>query len=257
MLRVVVVVGIVLAAASGARAQIVNVQGQLAKATDKDGVDGQVEGKIDWREGNNSLFQIGGTAAVLLRRGKLLGLALVKADYGESRGLTLSKKTFEHLRVRYTIDCRWKWEAFAQHEYDEFRRLSIRGIVGTGPALQLVDRKTVAVLAGAAYMFEVEQLDSRENTMDAGQRSTDHRASVYVTGVEKLGSQVAIVQTVYAQPRLNDPEDVRILGELSVTSKLSKRIALTDGFTIAYDRTPPDTIKRLDTQLTAGVIVTF
>ena len=35
-----------------ADAQIVNVQGQLAKPPERDGVTGQIELKIDWREGN-------------------------------------------------------------------------------------------------------------------------------------------------------------------------------------------------------------
>ena len=243
--------------ATEAHAQIVNVQGQLAKAPDKDAVVGQVEGKIDWREGNNPLFQIGGTAAVLVREGKFLGLALVKGEYGVSRGVDLSKKSFEHLRLRYSVDCRWKWEAFAQHEFDRFRRLSIRAIAGTGPALQIVNEKSFGMLAGAAYMFELEQLDERPMTIDAGERTIFHRASFYLTGVEKIGEQVSIVETIYAQPRLGDPSDFRLLGELSVATKLSKRIALTDSFTIAYDRTPPDGIKRLDTQLTVGVLITF
>jgi hypothetical protein len=248
---------LILLLAGTAHAQIVNVQGQLAKAPAEDGVTGQIEAKLDWREGNNPLFQIGGGGAVLVREGKLLGLVLVKGEYGESRGLTLSRKAFAHVRGRYTIDCRWKWELFGQTEYDRFRRLTLRALVGTGPALQIVDTKTVGVLAGAAYLFELEKLDDREGTIDAGDRTTAHRASVYVTGVEKIGSQVAILETFYAQPRLDDPEDIRLLAELSVTTKLSKHIALTDGLSVAYDRTPPDQIRRVDTQLTVGLLVTF
>jgi len=248
---------LILVLAGTARAQIVNVQGQLAKAPAADGVTGQIEAKLDWREGNNPLFQIGGAGALLVRDGKFLGLVLVKGEYGESADVTLSRKAFAHVRGRYSIDCRWKWELFGQTEYDAFRRLTLRALVGTGPALQIVETKTVGVLAGAAYLFEIEKLDEREGTIDAGDRTTASRASVYVTGVEKLGSQVAISQTVYAQPRLDEPSDIRVLGELAVTSKLSKHIALTDAFTVAYDRSPPDQIKRFDSQLTIGLIVTF
>ena len=48
-----------------------------------------------------------------------------------------------------------------------------------------------------------------------------------------------------------------MLGELTVTTKLSKRVALTDGFSIAFDRTPPDGVQRLDTQLEIGLLVTL
>jgi hypothetical protein len=240
-----------------AGAQIVNVQGQLAKPPDQNGLTGQVELKFEWRTGNNPFLDVGGTGALLLRHDRLLVLALARGEYGESNGLTLARKSFEHLRARYSLDCRWKWEAFTQHEYDAFRRLSVRAVAGTGPALQLVDTKTLALLAGVAYLVEYEQLDQRPGTIDAGRRDLTHRASTYLTGTETLGSGVAIVQTIYVQPRLDDPADVRLLGELSVTSKLSKSIALTDGITVAYDRTPPDGIKRYDTQLQVGVLMKF
>ena len=247
------------AAPALAHAQIVNVQGALARAPEQDGIGGQVEAKVNWREGNNPLFDIGGAGTLLVRQGRFLGLALARGEYGTSRGLTLTRKSFEHLRARVEIDCRWRWEAFAQHEYDQFRRLSLRALAGTGPALQIVASKEATVLAGAAYMIEIERLDRRmsDAVRDAGRRTTAHRASVYLTGHEELSAGVSIVETVYAQPRLDEPSDVRLLGELAVLTKLSSRIALKNSFTVAYDDTPPDGVKRYDTQLELAVIVTF
>jgi hypothetical protein len=82
--------------------------------------------------------------------------------------------------VRVFRGPRWRWEAFAQHEYDAFRRLLARGLVGTGPALQLVDRPAVAALLGAAAMLELERLDRREGVADAGRRDVSGRASFYL-----------------------------------------------------------------------------
>lgn len=262
MRRIVVIAALAVVGLAGlarpADAQIVNVQGQLAKPPEQDGVTGQAELKLDWREGNNPFLLVGGTGSVLYRRGRVIGLAIARGEYGNAAGgLAIARKTFEHVRARVTIDCRWRWEAFAQHEYDAFRRLSVRGVAGTGPALQLVSQPRLALLAGVAYLFELERLDERAGTVDAGARATSHRASMYLTGTETIGAGVSIAQTVYVQPRLDDPGDIRLLGELSVTMPLSKRIALTNGFTIAYDRTPPDEIRRYDTQLKVGLLVTF
>jgi hypothetical protein len=240
-----------------ARAQIVNVQGALARPLPGDGVIGQVELKLNWREGNNPLFDLGGAGTVLVRRGPVLGLALARGEYGTSRGLTLTRKSFEHVRARVELDSRWRWEVFAQHEYDQFRRLSLRALAGTGPAFQIVDDKSVTVLAGAAYLYEYEQLDTRAGTLDAGVHRTAHRSSIYLTGHEDLPSGVAIVETVYVQPRLDHPDDVRVLGELSLVSKLMSSIALKNSLTVAYNRTPPDGIKRYDTQLELAVVATF
>jgi len=68
---------------------------------------------------------------------------------------------------------------------------------------------------------------------------------------------VLIVETIYAQPRVDHPGDVRVLGEVSVQSKLASRVALKNSFTAAYDRTPPDGVRRHDTQLDVAVVVTF
>jgi len=241
-----------------AGAQIVNVQGKLAKPPEQDGATGQVELKLEWREGNNTFFDVGGAASVLYRRGRLLGLAFVRGEYGNARdGVAIARKAFEHLRARVTIDCRWRWEAFVQNEYDAFRRLSFRAVAGTGPALQIVNEPAVGLLAGVAYLFELEQLDARRGTIDAGLRTISSRASMYLTGTEKIGPAVTIAETVYLQPRLDEPGDLRVLGELSATMKLSQRFALINELTAAYDRTPPDGIRRYDTQLKAGLLVVF
>lgn len=252
----VLVLCIVLAPAI-AHAQIVNVQGQLAKPPEKNGITGQIELKLDWREGNNQLIDVGGSASALVKHGRVLVLGIARGGYARSRGLTLTSRTFEHLRTRITIDCRWRWETFAQHEYDKFRRLSIRALVGTGPALQILQTKEVALLAGAAYMAELERLDRREGAIDAGERSVFHRASLYLTGTQNIGTTVSFAETAYVQPRIDEPGDVRFLGELSVTSKLSKRLALSDALVFAYDRTPPDQVRRFDMQLRISLILTL
>lgn len=258
VLRILIATALLSAMGLGpAHAQIVNVQGALAQAPAEDGVSGQADLKLSWREGNNPLFDVGGSGVVLVRRGELLWLGLARGQYGTSRGLTLTKKTFEHARVRASLGERWRWEAFAQHEYDEFRRLSFRALLGSGPAHQIVERDAVAILAGAAYMIERERIDERAGTDDAGDSATAHRASLYVTGRQSLGAGVAIVQTAYAQPRLDEPSDLRLLGELAVVSKLSEHIALKDSFTVAYDRSPPDEIERYDTALEVSLLVSF
>jgi hypothetical protein len=181
----------------------------------------------------------------------------VRGEYGRGREATFKRKTFEHVRVRATIDCRWRWEAFAQHELDGFRRLVVRALAGTGPALQLADYPAVSVLAGLAYLFEYERLDEREGALDAGLRGTGHRASAYVTATEKIGERTTLTQTVYAQPRIDAPGDLRLLAEVAATSKVSRRVSLIHAFIGAYDRRPPDGIERYDTQLRFSVVVAF
>jgi len=255
--RLCVLLFVLVALPAAAQAQIVNVQNALAKPPPTDDEIGQLELKLDWREGNNKLLDLGATASLIVKRGRLLALAIVRGEYGHGRDDTFKQRTFEHVRARVTIDCRWKWEAFVQHELDRFRRLTVRGLAGTGPALQLVESAAVSALAGAAYLFEYERLDDRADTIDAGNRTVYHRASMYLTGTEAIGETVAVTQTFYIQPRFDDPADLRFLGELSLTSKLSKHVALTDAFVVAYDSRPPDGIRTYDTQLRIALLLTL
>jgi len=70
------------------------------------------------------------------------------------------------------------------------------------------------------------------------------------------------IQAGLTEARPFGPADTHLLsvsskGELAVLTKLSSRIALKNSFTVAYDDTPPDGVKRYDTQLELAVIVTF
>lgn len=255
MTRVVVVLCLLVGAE--AHAQIVNVQGQLAKAPKDNGFASQFELKLDWRTGNSSELDIAGSAAVMMRRGRVLALALVRGEYGESRDFTFTQKTFEHLRARIAIDCVWRWEVFGQHEYDEFKRLAVRMVAGSGPALQILDTKKLAIISGAAYMLEYERLDDKEMTVDAGDRYVNHRASFYVSAIQRADETISVIETFYVQPRIDEPGDIRLLGEIALTSKLRKHVAITNGFSIAYDRTPPDGVEKLDTQLKLGLLLSF
>jgi len=100
---------------SVARAQIVNVQGAIAKPPAKNEVDGQLEGKLSWAEGNAPMFDVSGGASIVWKHDRLLSLAQARGEYGTALGVVNTNKTFEHLRERVTLSCVWRWEAFAQH----------------------------------------------------------------------------------------------------------------------------------------------
>jgi hypothetical protein len=243
-----------------AAAQIVNVVGSLA-AEPAPGWSGQLAATADWRTGNTDLVLIGGSATALHRRSRVLALGIVRGEYGEGNGTPLSRKSFEHLRVRVALDAptpvpgagapppRWLWEAFAQHEYDRFRRLSVRALAGTGPAVRLVRRARGALVLGVAYLLEYERLDERPGVADPGATSLAHRASSYLTGNVALDARLTATATAYAQPRLDDPADLRLLAEATLSSKLSGRVTLTQRLTLARDASPPDGIERTDSTL--------
>ena len=257
MPRVLVVVVLVVLLTRVAAAQIVNAQSALASPPKTNGAVASVEGKLDWRDGNNSLLDTSATATVVVRHDRALFLAVARAGYAESRDQVITKKSFEHVRARIKLDARWRWELFGQHEYDQFRRIALRAVAGTGPALAVIDRPRGGAICGLAVMFDYERLDNRRGTIDAGKSYGSFRASAYLAGHEQLGTDASLVQTVYVQPRFDDASAIRVLGELTLLTKLTTRIALTNSFTVSYDATPPAHIKHYDAELKVGAVVSF
>ncbi|MBK9035898.1 MAG: DUF481 domain-containing protein [Myxococcales bacterium] len=250
-----VVAGLLLAAVP-AHAQIVNVQGSLT-AEPEPGWSGQASGGIDWQTGNTHVVRVSGAGSAIYAHRCWLGLALARGEYAEGEGVKLGEKTFEHVRVRRILTRRVLWEAYGQHEYDAFRRLSVRAVVGTGPALRVVVRAHGSVTTGLAYMLEYERLSELADVGDSGAAAVRHRASAYLTGSLAFDDDVVGTQTVYVQPRLDAPRDVLLLSETSLTSHLTSRLSLVNAFVLSYDASPPERIADLSTSLKVSVAVTF
>jgi len=245
----------VLVSAGEARAGIVNVQSALSTSADE-GVSGSVTGTADWRTGNTNLLVLGAAAVVRYRRGDHLWLGIAKGDLGKSNGARIIAKTFAHLRYRYRFDRLVLGEVFAQHELDQFRRLATRALVGAGPMFDLVDRKNLSVGLGVAYMLEYEKLRN-DGAIDAGQSDVQHRLSSYVTAHYQLDDHLELVETAYAQPRLTDAADYRLLSDSQLVVKVNSKISLSTTFSVAFDNRPPATIKKTDTALKSAVSVSF
>ncbi|MBE7453814.1 MAG: DUF481 domain-containing protein [Kofleriaceae bacterium] len=239
-----------------ARAQIVNVQGSLAKEPAA-GWTSSLTAGVDWQTGTVELVRLAGAGSAVYRAGPWLGLALVRGEYAEGAGVRLAEKTFEHVRGRRALGGRWRWEAFVQHEYDAFRRLAVRGVAGSGPAIRLVTRPRATLVGGVAYLLELEERSRLAGAADSGLRRWHHRLSSYLTGSLELGEQVTAGQTVYVQPRLDVADDLLLLSETSVTSKLGARLSLINSLVVAYDGSPPETVAALSTALKVSVAITF
>jgi putative salt-induced outer membrane protein YdiY len=260
MLRAFVIVSILTVAAPDAAAGIVNVQSILA-AEAPEGWSGSISGSADVRRGNIDLLLLGATPLVRYRTGDHLMIGTGRAELGRTGAgdaeATFIKKTFAHLRYRYTIEQWLLGEVFAQHEYDEFRRIELRALVGAGPKLGLVSTDSLRVGLGVAYMLEYERLDEQAGLGDSGADDVQHRASSYLTANYKLDDRVDLVNTFYAQPRLDAASDTRLLDDAAIIVKLTDKVAMTTSFTVSWDNRPPETVEKTDTTLKSTVTWTF
>lgn len=248
---------IVLSAIALPRAQagIVNVQSSLATEADE-GLSGSVDGSVDWRTGNLARLWLTLAPVARYRSGDHLFVALASAELFQTEGADFDRKIFEHLRYRHEINCRITGEVFVQHELNEKRRLLLRALTGAGPRFQLADTERLQVGLGVAYMIEYEQLDD-QSMLDPDQTVLNHRVSSYLTGSYEVEKNLLLVGTFYAQPRITDVSDIRLLAEAQVVVKVTDKLSFKNSFSMYYDREPPDTVEPLDTRLQSGISYSF
>ncbi len=243
-----------------AHAQIVNVQSLLGQDL-PEGFSGNLDAGADWRTGNTDLLLVQGAATLRYKHEDHLVFAIVRSAYSRvgsgDDAQQIIGNTFEHLRYRWKLSPRITAEAFGQHEYDQFRRLQLRALVGAGARLTLLANPKAGLVLGVAYMLEQEQLGEKEGTTDGGHRYTASRASTYLLFTSALNDVVTFVDTVYWQPRLGDPSDFRLLDETQLQVKLSEHVTFKTAFVLAHDASPPQTVEKTDTALQTGISIKF
>ncbi|HET9451653.1 MAG TPA: DUF481 domain-containing protein [Aggregicoccus sp.] len=233
--------------APAAQAQIVNVQALFSEEA-RPGPSAGAELSADWRTGANDLFTVRGSVLGQYRAERRALLGVLRGEYGKSNGERIMARTLEHLRFREQHTVRLATELFLQHEYDAFRRLQARALLGAGPRVHLFTSQRLRVTSGLALMLEHERL-ANDAQPDAGQRTTDLRLSTYLLGSVKLMENVSLVETLYAQPRADAPSDLRLLNETALVVKANAYVSLGVGLTVVHDSRPPASIPRWDTQL--------
>ena len=234
-----------------ADAGIYNMQSILSTEA-SEGLSGAISGSADWRRGNVDYLFLSATPLARYRSGNHLVIGMMRGDHKTSGGATIISNTLEHLRYRYKLSEILLGEVFAQHEFNDVRRLSVRALIGAGPKVTLVRGKDYGIDLGVSYMLEYERLRNDEFA-DAGATDVQHRNSTYLTGQYQADNRVQVAESVYVQPRLTGASDIRLLSESQLTFKLTEKLSYTTSFTIAYDSRPPDSVKRLDTALLSSI----
>lgn len=236
-------------------AQIVNVQSVLATEA-QEGISGSIKTSVDWRTGNVDILRLTGLGTARFKHGQHLVVAILKGDFGKASGTRYLAKSFEHIRYRLHLSDLVTFESFVQHEYDQFRRLELRALLGIGAALRLLSSKRYNLSWGVAYMPEYERIRDDDES-DAGAEYINNRVSSYILGAIELNKRVQLVQTIYAQPRVDELDDIRLLSESQFVVQITERLAQTTAFVAAYDSRPPAAIEKLDTSLKSSLTYSF
>ena len=141
-------------------------------------------------------------------------------------------------------------ETFAQHEYDRFRALDARTLLGAGATVVIVKNDMISIMAGTAYMLEYIDFT---NTND----ELNHRWSNYLQ-VEFVPVEALTVEsTTFAQFRFDDFTDHVVSSSLSLKVKALDWFGVKLGFGLAYDSRPPPDVKDLGINVSSEIFAEF
>ena len=162
-----------------------------------------------------------------------------------------------HLRFIRRHSHRLSYEFFGQHQFNEFIRLEQRLLFGGGGRFLVLQAPHTEIFLGTGYMLERETLDPEGELPDA-RRSEHHRSTNYLTvRYNSEDERLRLVQTLYAQPRLDRPEDFRLLFETSFEIQLFQRLALAINLNVTHDSEPPTGVKETDVVLSNSLRYSF
>lgn len=231
---------------------IVNV---LPSSGHADGLSAKLSAALTWRTGNTELLQFDGGGQVGYATGKHSFILQSKVTYAQKGSeAAFIAKSFEHLRYRYHVLEWLTLESLLQIQFDELKSLTFRGLAGAGAAINWQPLEVFKVVWGTTYILERE-VEGQDTTRV---ESLNHRLSTYLQVGWDITETIVWRSTGFYQPRLDDLEDVRILGQNKLTVKASELFGVSISFDAAYDSEPfsPE-LANLDTTLKTSLIFTF
>ncbi len=235
----------------------VNIERLRLAGTDTS-LSGTAGAEFTARTGNVSLVLLDLTGRVDYGRRRWVTFLVGSNEFGWQGGTRFSNQGLLHLRFGYHFTPVVTGEVFAQTDYDKSRLLSFRVLTGAGPRFTLTRRSGWRLAIGTAFMLEHEEYDLSPTTVHP-HRIDDSRWSTYVALSDGGGDggRVAFAVTGYAQPRITDFGNLRLLGDATLAVRIVHALALTVSSNLRYDSRPPDGIASLDTTTKTGVALSW
>ncbi|MCG8312300.1 MAG: DUF481 domain-containing protein [Pseudomonadales bacterium] len=240
---------------------ITNIENQRFKPL-PEGNSGSFEFTIDGQSGNSDEQDYGIAGRFNHKKGDDLYFLIATKDYGKSNDLKDTDKSFIHGRWVHKLDEELSSEAFVQYQEDEFTRLLSRYLTGGGVRYRLFNEpkvKSLAIGAGAFYVFETEDFDTFENKQDY------LRLNSYASYKHQFNDHVGLVATAYFQPRASQFSDYNVLLNTSLISQLTEQLQLKVALKVSHDSKPPKnddvdppiSVKETDTEYSASIVYDF
>ncbi|MCB0705658.1 MAG: DUF481 domain-containing protein [Saprospiraceae bacterium] len=210
-------------------AQIVNIEARRGNLSDTTGLFGKLGAGLNIVDNGSTVLTVHGNAQLEWLRPKTDYLLLLNYNLVRAGDNSFVNDGFMHVRYNRALSDIFTWEAYGQIQYNERLRILFRGLLGTGPRLQLLHGENSVAYFGLSYMYEYEEIS------DTSIIHRDQRMSSYVSFQINPVKSLMLSGTTYFQPLLNDFSTFRLSSKTALQVAINQRLSLVVSFSITFD----------------------
>lgn len=228
-------------------AQIVNIENKRIY-DDTSGWSGSLDASVSAAQNDELFYSAGFRPRVQYKNRKNLLFLLSDLSYTGSQTKTYANSGMSHFRYARRIkNGPFKWESYAQIQYNELLNQKLRTLAGTGLRWKMIDTNNVRFFIGTSTFYEYEELQ-QEHVINRS-----FRWSSYLSWMINLKSGFSFTAVNYVQPNWEDFSDVRYSGQYAVGMAVAKHVDFRFETTIYYDSKPPTDVRTFVFSSSAGI----
>jgi len=226
-------------------AQVVNIENKRIY-DDTSGWSGSVSGTFSAMQTRDLLVGFNFKPLVQYKTRKHYYLLLGDATYSKGEEV-YANSAMTHFRYAYRLkNSAWKWESYAQVQYNELLNQRLRALAGTGLRWKFFDNKKAKYFFGSSFFYEYEEVRPNDQVQQ-GVRWSNYLS--WLISREHFNFSAA----TYYQPLLANFRDFRISGQYTLLFKFLKRTDFKFELTAFYDSYPAESVRNFVFNATFGV----
>ncbi len=177
-------------------------------------------------------------------------MILLDHEYGESKGIKNTDKTFVHLRhIRTSNNPSLNYELFFQAQKDTFRSIKSRYLSGIGARYKMNLENESSVFFGLGVFNTKLDEDSVKSSFES--------INSYISYNQKFENNNKFTYNGYYQPRLDNASDYHISQKAQLSFVITKTLDLVISVNHMYDSKPASGIDKSDLSTKTGISYKF
>lgn len=226
-----------------------NVEALRLSKLKKDQTTGSLKLGLSDQNGNVDRQRYKLTSLNLFRKTKNSWISVVDYQYGESFKVEDTRQGKAHLRYTRQLSPLLASEIYSQIEFDDFKKLNSRKLIGAGPRL-VKGYEDLKLSLGIGAFYEMEELDQSDDL-------ENWRGNLYSSLLWNYDSVFSVNTTIYYQPKLDEFEDYRIQMDIGIETIFAKRFFQEFSYSLTKDTRPPSRVAKSDSSLQAQIGIRY